>query len=330
MKPFASLTERGQGLRLRELALAALRHYPIEVLRLRLLTNHFNAIFKIDAARGGPYVLRINVSGHRTRLDIQSEMLWLAAIRRDTDITVPGPVPNADGEFVTTVAAEGVPEPRHCAIFGWLDGRKPNRQPALRTIQRLGSTMARLHQHANTFQPAASFTSIRQDTVWTFGDPDDLFDAPGANALSTNQQAMFRAAADRAQQEFDDRYATPEGLRFLHADFHLGNVKLRRGAIQVLDFDDSCWCFPEQDIGIALFYLQHRPDYPALRDAFLSGYASCRPLPGPEDGLIETTRHARGFGVAGFVAQTENPAIRAILPDLLNGMEPELREWLCS
>mgnify|MGYP001412571599 CR=1 FL=1 len=53
------LTVRGQARRLRPLALAALRQYDLDVVRLRLITNNFNGIFRLDTAAGQKYILRV-------------------------------------------------------------------------------------------------------------------------------------------------------------------------------------------------------------------------------------------------------------------------------
>ena len=58
MKPYAALTVRGQARRLRGLALEALKQYDLEVARLRLVTNDFNGIFRVDTIDGRKLILR--------------------------------------------------------------------------------------------------------------------------------------------------------------------------------------------------------------------------------------------------------------------------------
>ncbi|MER3442585.1 MAG: hypothetical protein C4333_00045 [Meiothermus sp.] len=122
---FAQLSHRAQVLRLRWLARAALEHYDLEVRRLALLRHSYNTIFRVWAADGQRYVLRVNLPGVRRLEQIRAEMAWLAALRRNTGLQVPRPMPNRSGELVTTAHAPGVPEPRHCALFGWLSGSRP-------------------------------------------------------------------------------------------------------------------------------------------------------------------------------------------------------------
>ena len=111
MKPFAELTYRGRALRLRRMALAALEHYDLAVRRVRLVTNEMNGIFRVDTMDGQKYILRVtDPSGCHDLEEIRSEMMWLAALRRDTDLGVPEPLTTRDGALVTTVEVPGVPE----------------------------------------------------------------------------------------------------------------------------------------------------------------------------------------------------------------------------
>jgi hypothetical protein len=66
MKPSFSLTERGQALRLRSLALNALKPDDLDVRRLSLVTNSQNGIFRLDTRSGEKWILRVSLpeGGH--------------------------------------------------------------------------------------------------------------------------------------------------------------------------------------------------------------------------------------------------------------------------
>ena len=72
-------------------------------------------LFDFSISVTPPIPFRVAVGpGIRTLGNIRSEASWLAALSRDTALTVPTPVANRDGGLVTSVSAAGVPEPRHC------------------------------------------------------------------------------------------------------------------------------------------------------------------------------------------------------------------------
>src|SRR5262245_25988595 len=105
MKAFEALTYAGQVRRLRRLAERALGAYGLGGARLAALTNSENMTFRVDAPDGERYVLRIHRPNRKSVAAIRSELLWLAALRRDTDLIVPDPVPSADGALVTLAEA---------------------------------------------------------------------------------------------------------------------------------------------------------------------------------------------------------------------------------
>ena len=61
MKSFSTLTVLGQARRLRTLALNALQSYDLDVARLRLVTNEFNGIFRVDTTDGQKFILRVTL-----------------------------------------------------------------------------------------------------------------------------------------------------------------------------------------------------------------------------------------------------------------------------
>jgi len=303
------------------LAFRALSRYDLDVAAIRPLANHFNTIFRVDTAD-------CNRPSHRTLADIRSELAWLDALRRETDLIVTEPIPARDGEFVTTVEVPAVPEPRHCALFRWIDGHSQIRRPTLQTVLALGATLARLHDHADRFTPPPGFTDRKLDRVWPFGRPPALdYDEPD-ELFTPERRVVLREVATRVESTLAEFYADPSGLRFLHADLHLGNVKLTRAGLAVLDFDDSLWCYPVQDAGISLFYLQYYPNEPDLRAAFTHGYTSVRPWPETSTAQVETFSAARQLELISAMAHADDPVLASYLPGTLARAEKQLAAWL--
>ena len=122
------------------LAAKALESYDVRVRTLAPLAMHQNMMFRLVTEDGRRFVVRVNMPGMRTPLDIASEMAWLAALRRDTDLVVPEPLATRTGEHLVVASAEGVPEPR--AVTGTPVSRET--ASAARTSSSVrGSTTAR-------------------------------------------------------------------------------------------------------------------------------------------------------------------------------------------
>lgn len=146
---FASLSRRGQLGRLRRVGRTALASYGLDDARLTLQRHEQNTTFRVDA-RDGRYLLRINRPRVHAQDTIGSEMAWLSALRRDTDLGVPEPVAARNGSFVVVARDAGMPEPHVCVLLHWLDGRFINRRLAPVHLRRPSPPSGSTHERSDT------------------------------------------------------------------------------------------------------------------------------------------------------------------------------------
>ncbi len=292
--PYSELTVRGQARRLRRLAMKALALYDLRVERLRLITNDFNGIFRLDTDAGERCVLRVTLpEGGHDRGSVSAEMAWLDALSRDTDLRVPRPLAARSGEMVVEVADDGVPEPRLCAIFGWAPGTNlaDHLDPA--HLVKLGRLASQLHAHAATFHQ--TLDTFRYDRVFPFPEPVILFDDAYRDLMPPERRAIYEQAIAWAQAVIDRLAVSGEPMRILHGDLHQWNVRVSRGMLAPIDFEDLMWGWPVQDIGTTLYYLLDRPDYRELRAAFRQGYTSHSPWPERAPDEVDAFIATRGW-----------------------------------
>jgi Ser/Thr protein kinase RdoA (MazF antagonist) len=129
-------------MRLRRLGRTALASYGLEDAPLTLRRYGQNTTFRVDA-HDRPYLLRINRPRVHTADTIGSEMAWLSALRRDTDLGVPEPVAACDGSFIVVARDPGVPGPHVCVLLHWLDGRFINQRLRPAHLRRVGALVLR-------------------------------------------------------------------------------------------------------------------------------------------------------------------------------------------
>ena len=329
MRDFYELTTRGRAKRLRDVALAALERYDLDVKRVRLVSNDMNGIFRLDTLDGQKFILRVCLpEGGHSLAEIRSEMMWLEALRWDTDLGVPKPLATAEGELVTTLEVPGVPQPRHCVIFGWVPGPDLADRLTPENVYKLGELAARLHIHAETFTPPEGFWIKTSDTVFPFGEPVVLFDEVYRALFPPSRRKVFQRALERVEDALEKLYADSHGLRVLHNDLHQWNVKVFRGRLYALDFEDLMWGYPVQDIAISLYYFQGLERYAALHEAFTCGYANHSQWPEQYPGEIETLIAGRGLNLANFVLQDPNPEWQIEAPAFIERTEIRLRAFL--
>jgi Ser/Thr protein kinase RdoA (MazF antagonist) len=323
---FEALTSAGQARRLRVLAQEAISRYPIREPRLDLVNNGFNLVYRVRAS-DGLYVMRVGRPGWREPLDTRSEIAWISALARDTSLPVPEVVANQDGDPVTEVEVEAVPGSRTVIVMRWASGRVIGKSVTLTTIQQVGALMARLHAHSETFMPPADFTTTRLDRAWYFGRPEWLDDARPPASWSRRLTAKLTAAADRAQATIDELHGRSAEIQFVHADLHQRNLLSGPEGLRVIDFDDSCWAHPVQDIAITLFHMGSLVGRSSAFAALRRGYEEQRGWPARARYEVNGAILGRVCGLASLFA-SELLLPPEVLAQWLARLEEELDEVL--
>jgi Ser/Thr protein kinase RdoA (MazF antagonist) len=301
--PFDELTEAGRARRLRPIVTAALSAWRLDVRRVRLVTNGFNGVFRVDAAEGA-FVLRVNLP-RRTDAELRAELAWLAALAEDGTVEVPRPVPTAEGRPWAVARAEGVPGPRRCVLFSWLPGRPIAPDDGPEAFARLGTALARLHAHAAGWRPPGGLTRGLKAWDRPFpAEPEVLF----AQRSSPRVRAIWRDTMAATQEGLGRLWGSDQRPRPTHHDLHIDNVRLSRSRLAVIDFDDSMLAFPAQDLGVALFQDRMRGCPPTALRAIREGYE--RVAAWPDDRDVQTFVAAAAMDLTNAVYQDFDPGYR--------------------
>lgn len=326
MKPYLELTVNGQARRLRRLVQNALANYDLPVTRVRLVTNDMNGIFRLDTADGMKYILRVSSpEGGHTRDHVSAEMDWLKALSLETDLSVPQPVADRHGDLVVEATAPEVPEPRFCAIFSWVPGRDLAEVSNEENFARLGELSARLHAHALSYTPPRGLKLLKYDRIDPFFERLVLFEPEFEHLYSPGGRQVFLCAAERIQAALNQLETCGEPMRIIHGDLHPWNVRISRGVLSPIDFEDLMLGWPVQDIATTLYYFL-REDYEKLRSAFQAGYTRRSPWPERQSGEVDTFIAARGLGLANLVLTDPSLKNRFPPPAFLERVEKRLRK----
>jgi Ser/Thr protein kinase RdoA (MazF antagonist) len=222
--------------------------------------------------------------------EVQSELAWLVALHRDTDLVVPDPVPTRVGALLTVAGASGVPEPRICALFRWVPGRFVRAGLMPRHLEQVGRLMARLQDHAQGFQPPPGFTRPRIDDIpATRAAVVPLL----ARVRPPRDVALVEAALDRVAATLDGLGHGPDAYGLIHSDLHQWNYLFHHGQVHLLDFDDCGYAPFLYDLAVTTFEVEQYPHIPALRAALLAGYGAIRFLPPDPETVLTTLTQLR-------------------------------------
>jgi Ser/Thr protein kinase RdoA (MazF antagonist) len=309
-------THRSQVLRVRRLAATAISAYDVREPRMQLVAHGENTTLRVIAGDSnreirpttgeidGQYLLRVHrPSRHGRDVDsamaIASELHWLVALRADTSLAVPEPVPTVDGALTTTATAEGVAGSRVCSLLRWMKGRNHHRSARPVHLYRLGGVLAQLHNHADRWRVPNGFVRIRWDHETYFGNTMVYGNVDAADAwtlLPANLQRDFARVAEDVGNVMRQLGQGPDVFGLIHADAHLDNVLFDGHETRLIDFDDCGFGYRIYDVAVALWELRHRDNFPSFKEAFVRGYTEHRPLP------IDQLRHLDAFIAAREVA----------------------------
>lgn len=308
MKPFETLSYAGQLRYLRRFAAKALTAYELSDFRLTAIQHEENTTFRVDLANGERYVLRIHRPNLRSTEAVRSEMTWLAALRQETDLVVPEPIPTQNGEFLTLATLEGLPEPRVCVLFHWIPGRFLDARLTPSHLERVGAFMARLQLHGAQFKPPEGFVRGRLDNLTEdarrsagrgtseaiarrqVDHPEDETSAIRlVTELCSAKDGALVATLIRKMREIQQSVGqTPATFGLIHGDLHQENYFFHQGQVRAIDFDDCGYGYYLYDMAVTLSEVSWRKNTPELRKSFLAGYRSIRELPSEHESYLDT------------------------------------------
>ena len=139
--PFVRLGWRRQLRELHRAAKSVLPRFGLNDARVRLLNYEDSAVYRATTL-DERFVLRLVLSGGDAPAELRSEMEWLAALRRDTDLEVPEPIRTADDQYVTRYSLSEGTEAVACLV-GWVPGRLLQSAPTPSKLAAAGAMTAR-------------------------------------------------------------------------------------------------------------------------------------------------------------------------------------------
>jgi Ser/Thr protein kinase RdoA (MazF antagonist) len=325
--------------RLTALAAVALGQWGLDGADISSVAYRENMTFKVDAGSRGVFALRVHQGNYRTDAQIQSELDLLTYLDGQ-GIRTPRVVPAQTGALFTTVAADGVDEPRQCDLFEWIDGKllrmtgQPipgDLAPLVEAYAEVGGLAARIYNATENWEKPAGFTRPAWDAEGIFGVDGNIGDFRQLRDITEEQRSLLLNVSDRLTHLLDEFEKTPDRYGLSHGDFLPENIFVCEDGIRLVDFDDAGDSWHMLDIATALFDLLDTPAFDPCLEAMVRGYREHRDLPDSHLEMLPAFVLARLLSYLGWCAKkTHMPQTAVIKPLLLNAFEQHARGFLGS
>lgn len=255
---------------------------------VRLLTLSENATFIVkDALSNKLIIVRVHRPNYHSQAEIASELAWIQALRQEADVKIPAPLALEDGSFIASFDDEG--QTRYVVAFEFMPGKEPEATDDLTSgFELLGRISAQLHNHASQWVPPAEFVRKSWTHNTAFGDKPLWGDWRQAIDLTSDDQKILEQLSLELKGKLALYGHQNDRFGLVHADLRLANLLMDKDQLAIIDFDDCGFSWFLYDFASAISFYEDSPQIPALRDAWLKGYETIRPLAQEHKDMIPT------------------------------------------
>lgn len=311
MVPFERASFKEQVRRLRKLAEAALERYPIELKSLRFIHHGENTTFRAEDRNGRKFLVRVCRHDYHTSPALMEELKWLEALA-EKKFLVPRPLRSRKNKLIEAVSTDGVPHPRNCCVFAWIDGKAID-NPTLKQVRLAGELLGKFQKH----RPK----STRHRKYWhadglagphgRFGSIDKL------SRVSAKEQKRIthaRKVVHAKLKLYEKKF--PKRMGMIHADMHFGNVVAAGSKIAAIDFDDCGRGFLIYDLVpplISSFTRKNVRKNEKIKRALIEGYSRYAPWDEHDEEILPYLMAARRLMMLGWIdLRSDNPRLKKI------------------
>lgn len=271
---------------------------------LRLLNAGYNDTYQLGR---GPDRMALRINLHPAHPGaLEAEVAWMRRLGESPQVL--------DCMDLPQVHAYG-PEGEGWLLASWLPGIQRSASLRPRMLHRLGQASAILHRVGQAWAPKV-WQRPTLNQVWAQG--------PHLDLGNPEEQALLAGCASRLRPLLQELVSHPIPL---HADLHQGNYRFAPNTrIGILDFDDSSWGHPAQDIAITDYALQTHPRQPELMAAYRDGYTTKAPWP-TTPRLHQALLLWRALRLCESVSAHPSEALRARIPSLWPRWVNRAQKW---
>jgi len=172
-------------------------------------------------------------------------------------------------------------------LFDFIPGKTTEGTITPKQFEKVGSSIAALHQHGGRFKPSPDFTRKHWDFAGLTG---KLLDIPIERVHATfneNEMAVITRAEKLIEEATDQLGKGDEVYGLIHADLHEKSFHFQEGRVYIQDFDTCGYGYYIYDLAVPLRNFIHHDEYMTFKKALFRGYRRMRPLSVTEERLVK-------------------------------------------
>jgi len=270
-----------------QLAHAALKEWDLEIAEVKFHVQSENTVFRVVAAGGEEFALRVHRDGYHDLAELESEHEWTSALAM-AGLFVPQGVLTRDGRAYATIALQNSDQTRHVGLVKWISGitlarhlgKTPDVSEVSFAYESLGRVIADFHLATVPWTPPPGFKRHAWDAEGFVGEEPFWGRFWEIEAASNDDRVKLVALRT---QLLDILSALPRNANvygMIHADLHANNVLRDGEKLSVIDFDDAGFGWHAFDLAVAIWdrldALTGQTRFQVAYDALLKGYRSRR------------------------------------------------------
>lgn len=286
-----------------------------------------NAVFRVDAADGARYVMRLGQYDDDLLAYTKIQGRWLAGLA--SEIVVQRPA--FTDPDTSIVVLEDAPIPILASLWQYLSGTAlhvDKLTPA--TAGQIARVLGALHQSRVRYEPSLPVLNYQGlfGQAGRYAIADDAFTH---DQMQTMAQALV--PVKHTMEALSALHTDVQHVQgMLHGDLLTKNIiMMPDGRVGAIDFEYAGWGHFLYDLAPLLWQLMPRPDYIPLADAFWQAYNDAMPYPVGARVQLDVLIVARQIASLRWLSlNRHNPAISATYDAVVAQRLDELRVFVTT
>ncbi len=312
------MDSRNEALRVQELDYAITEKYilpPVHKVSLIKYSENYTYLIE-DMNSELKYVLRVSRPGYHDYEELEAEMIWVKAVKNDTDILVAMPIEGKNQRLIQsiTLKMQGKEQEFFCSMFSFLPGQtlKTISQEELKNyLREIGKITAKLHCQSIEFCKRQKLKRFSWELEDLIGEVSRWGDWSRLMLINEEQRHVFEKTVDIIKERLTVYGKNETNYGLIHTDLNVHNILVESGRIGVIDFDDCGYGWFLWDLGTTL--LEYYETLDVLKEKWLEGYQSIRPLRERDLEEVDTFIILRKIVRLGWIAShAENDTVKGI------------------